>query len=92
MTDIVERLHNGEPCGEDRCMVMIGGSCICAEAADEIERLRIAYEEAYQSAQAQAGFVRSSEVRAEELEAEIERMRKIILNLAHGFSHGEFEI
>ena len=42
MTDIVERLRDGgETCGIQRCITREARSgCTCAEAADEIERLR----------------------------------------------------
>jgi hypothetical protein len=42
MTDIVERLRIGrETCGVDMCRIREARSgCTCAEAADEIERLR----------------------------------------------------
>ena len=42
MTDIVERLRIGrETCGVDMCRIREAKSgCTCAEAADEIERLR----------------------------------------------------
>ena len=42
MTDIVERLRIGrETCGVDMCRTREARSgCTCAEAADEIERLR----------------------------------------------------
>jgi hypothetical protein len=41
MTDIVERLRRGEACINDPCRMMDARSgCCCAEAADEIERLR----------------------------------------------------
>lgn len=43
--DIVERLRAGFQCAEngDRCRTMDAQSgCVCAEAADEIERLRAA--------------------------------------------------
>jgi hypothetical protein len=42
MMDIVERLRRGEPCdGGNQCRIMEASSgCTCAEAADEIERLR----------------------------------------------------
>ena len=44
MTDIVERLRRGEGCAEEggkTCIDMSAeGGCICAIAADEIERLR----------------------------------------------------
>lgn len=43
MTDIVERLRAGFQCAEigNRCRTMDTQSgCVCAEAADEIERLR----------------------------------------------------
>ena len=40
MTDIVERLRTGRMC-DDKCRVMEAKSgCLCAEAADEIEKLR----------------------------------------------------
>lgn len=44
MTDIVERLRIGrETCGVDMCRIREAKSgCTCAEAADEIERLRVA--------------------------------------------------
>ena len=48
MSNIVERLRKGEPCLEacgDRCKEMsVRGGCLCAIAADEIERLRAALE------------------------------------------------
>lgn len=46
MTDIVERLRAGEPCTDaggkaaDCSSKTIAGGCTCAEAADEIGRLR----------------------------------------------------
>ena len=43
MPDLVERLRRGEPCQphDDVCRIIEARSgCICAEAADEIERLR----------------------------------------------------
>ena len=42
MTDIVERLRNGhDTCDFNKCRVREAKSgCTCAEAADEIERLR----------------------------------------------------
>lgn len=50
MSDIVERLRCGEPCleasGINECRVKDAASgCLCAMAADEIERLRAALEE-----------------------------------------------
>ena len=47
MTDIVERLRAGEPCGEISSEYACGvktaeSGCQCAMAADEIERLRAA--------------------------------------------------
>ena len=40
-TDIITRLRAGEPCGTDPCRDMKAASgCLCAAAADEIERLR----------------------------------------------------
>ena len=45
MTDIVERLRAGFQCAEsgNRCRTMDAQSgCVCAEAADEIQRLRAA--------------------------------------------------
>lgn len=74
MTDIVERLRV-----DARCIALnkkIASNCL--EAADEIKRLRAMYDEAYQSAKAQAALVRSSEARAEELEAETERLRAVL--------------
>ena len=41
-TDIVPRLRSGEACVNDPCRVMEAASgCLCAAAADEIERLRV---------------------------------------------------
>ena len=40
MSDLVERFRRGEPCDDRKCRVMEAASgCMCAEAADEIERL-----------------------------------------------------
>jgi hypothetical protein len=68
VTDLVERLRAGEPCEiHDRCRVMEARSgCCCAEAADEIERLRAAHKEAYELAYG---------VARHDCEAEIERLR-----------------
>jgi hypothetical protein len=47
MTDIIERLRAGEPCCADPCRVLEARSgCLCATAADEIERLRAERNEA----------------------------------------------
>lgn len=43
-TDIVTRLRSDEACVNDPCRDMQAASgCLCAAAADEIERLRIAW-------------------------------------------------
>jgi hypothetical protein len=41
MTDIVERLRQGDMCQGSSCRIKEAASgCVCAEAANEIERLR----------------------------------------------------
>jgi len=47
MSDIVERLRSGVDCAEPCKMKNAANGCLCAQAADEIERLRgdLAYAE-----------------------------------------------
>lgn len=40
MDDLVERLRAGEPCGAERCRDRVPAACLCAEAADELARMR----------------------------------------------------
>ncbi len=83
-SDIVERLRAGEACSEISaeyaCAVKNAASgCQCAEAADEIERLRALYDEAMTcwkqtTEQCQIAVDQATTIRAETLE---EAARKV---------------
>ena len=48
MIDIVEVMRTGRVCDDKCCVMEAKFGCLCAEAADEIERLRTALEKVAQ--------------------------------------------
>lgn len=75
MTDIVERLRDGgETCGIQRCTTREAKGCTCAEAANEIERLR-------EQLSTIRRFAMSGEMDTI-VEVEIERLRGALRSLA----------
>jgi hypothetical protein len=92
MTDIVQRLRSGEVCINNPCRMMDARSgCACAEAADEIERLRAERDDWFDGARKDYLDERNARMdanvreyaameRANKADAEIERLRR---ELAH---------
>jgi len=79
-TDIVTRLRSGqEPCGTNSCRVMDARSgCLCAAAADEIEKLRKRYEFWRNACAESDAHAQAAEAKIEQLGAEIENMKDYI--------------